>query len=586
MSASDERLEVRDGGSRDQSRSGSGRGGLDTMPRPADGDPLPSAPRGGSGSSSGFSGGGNPFVASKEDSTTPLAGSGVLDDIEGIATGLKEGSWLDVGMSTLAMGADVLGAVVDPLGTLIAWGAGWLIEHFNPMKGWLEQLAGDADQVKANAQTWGNVAEAMGGLAEDLEMDAKGLMADARGAAAMGYLAANGDVSKSLRTAGKAAAAMSGALGVLAVVNKVVHDLVRDAIAAIIGTLASAIIEAVATVGFAIPAIIAQVQIKVGAKAAEMGAKITGLLKSAKSLFKQLTSLKGLLELLKSLLKKGKQGLKGLKNLVKSFGKNADEAAEATRAEKFAGIEHGSRRWDDDSAAKSLADNESIRQHNLTQKRKLLADLDADLRPKGYSSSDLAVPIRTKTLKRMDTDPKVSTLEQADYAQRASDLTKARCEGNLAAEQMGQTALEYHWEENGIHVVEGVGGTGVGPGHVDGLGISKDGSVIHVGEAKGGDSKLKYYDVEGKRVKQGDPWYVGNRLTKDGLFQQKMADNIDIWDDVVSGRRTLSTDVAYGPDGTLDSSSIEMTPMELSQHHMDILDDKIRSLAKGDAADG
>ena len=330
MSTPDERLEVRDSGSGSSSgfsgeagsgypgESFSGSGSSSGFSSEA-GSGYPGESFSGSGSSSGFSGGGNSFVAAKEDSTTPLAGSGVLDDIEGIATGLKEGSWLDVGLSTVAMGADVLGAAVDPLGTLIAWGAGWLIEHFNPMKGWLEQLAGDADQVKANAQTWDNVAKAMDSMAEELEMDAGELMADARGAAASGYSAANGDVSKSLRTAGKAAAAMSMALGVLATVVKVVHDLVRDAIANIIGTLASAIIEAVATVGLAIPAIIAQVQIKVGAKAAEMGAKITGLLKSAKSLFKQLTSLKGLLELLKSLLKKGKQGLKGLKGGAKDF---------------------------------------------------------------------------------------------------------------------------------------------------------------------------------------------------------------------------------------------------------------------------
>ena len=85
MSASDERPEVPDSPSRDRLRQG--EGGLDRLPSPS------------------ADGGGNPFVVPKEDSTTPLAGSGVLDDIEGIAKGLKEGSWLDVGLSTLALGA-------------------------------------------------------------------------------------------------------------------------------------------------------------------------------------------------------------------------------------------------------------------------------------------------------------------------------------------------------------------------------------------------------------------------------------------------------------------------------------------------
>lgn len=572
MSASDERLEVRDGGSRDQSRSGSGRGGLDTMPRPADGDPLPSASRGGSGSSSGFSGGGNPFVASKEDSTTPLAGSGVLDDIEGIATGLKEGSWLDVGMSTLAMGADVLGAVVDPLGTLIAWGAGWLIEHFNPMKGWLEQLAGDADQVKANAQTWGNVAEAMGGLAEDLEMDAKGLMADARGAAAMGYLAANGDVSKSLRTAGKAAAAMSGALGVLATVVKVVHDLVRDAIANIIGTLASAIIEAVVTVGFAIPAIIAQVQIKVGAKAAEMGAKITGLLKSAKSLFKQLTSLKGLLELLKSLLKKGKQGLKGLKDLGKKFlkGKKGTDLKELVKSRK--------RMWTAEKAEKRAKKLIEKGKKANARKKKYIEKIEK----RGLSTSDVSASNCNKTLRKMRKKGK-SIFERKMVQWEANRLSKARVMEKRASEDLGQLGAEY--AANNFHpprhVIPGVGGSGAGNRRFDVLAVDerlknldfieskgvKEGRSPHMGQAT---------DIlpNGQKVKlrQGTPEYLNHIARQDKEFLQLMRDNPEFWRRIKNGDVQLNNVVSVTNTSGLGSTTYKSTPFTLEQRTIDHID--------------
>lgn len=542
------------------------------MPRPADGDPLPSAPRGGSGSSSGFSGGGNPFVASKEDSTTPLAGSGVLDDIEGIATGLKEGSWLDVGMSTLAMGADVLGAVVDPLGTLIAWGAGWLIEHFNPMKGWLEQLAGDADQVKANAQTWGNVAEAMGGLAEDLEMDAKGLMADARGAAAMGYLAANGDVSKSLRTAGKAAAAMSGALGVLATVVKVVHDLVRDAIANIIGTLASAIIEAVVTVGFAIPAIIAQVQIKVGAKAAEMGAKITGLLKSAKSLFKQLTSLKGLLELLKSLLKKGKQGLKGLKDLGKKFlkGKKGTDLKELVKSRK--------RMWTAEKAEKRAKKLIEKGKKANARKKKYIEKIEK----RGLSTSDVSASNCNKTLRKMRKKGK-SIFERKMVQWEANRLSKARVMEKRASEDLGQLGAEY--AANNFHpprhVIPGVGGSGAGNRRFDVLAVDerlknldfieskgvKEGRSPHMGQAT---------DIlpNGQKVKlrQGTPEYLNHIARQDKEFLQLMRDNPEFWRRIKNGDVQLNNVVSVTNTSGLGSTTYKSTPFTLEQRTIDHID--------------
>ena len=562
MSTPDERLEVRDSGSGSSSGFSSEAG-----------SGYPGGSFSGSGSSSGFSGGGNPFVAAKEDSTTPLAGSGVLDDIEGIATGLKEGSWLDVGLSTVAMGADVLGAAVDPLGTLIAWGAGWLIEHFNPMKGWLEQLAGDADQVKANAQTWGNVAEAMDGMAEELELDAGELMADARGAAASGYSAASGDVSKSLRTAGKAAAAMSGAMGVLATVVKVVHDLVRDAIAAIIGTLASAIIEAVATVGLAIPAIIAQVQIKVGAKAAEMGAKITGLLKSAKSLFKQLTSLKGLLELLKSLLKKGKQGLKGLKDLGKKIlkGKKGTDLKEL--------VKNGKRMWTPEKAQKRARKLVKKGKKANARKKKYIEKI----KNRGLSTSDVSRKNIDDTLRGM-ADKGDSLLKRKMVRWEANRLSKARAAEKAASEDLGQLGAEFFEEQAGRHVVPSVGGSGVGARHFDRVSVDTQLNELHFVEAKGGKSRLGYaHDIlpdgsRGARLKQGTPEYLNHIARQDDDFARLMADNPDFWDDVKKGKVSLHNTVSKTPTADLNGIKYTSSTFSLEQRTIQEIDKKIKQM--------
>ena len=248
----------------------------------------------------------NPLVAGREESRSAVSGSGVVEDIWGIAHGLSEGSWLETGLSSVSLVADAVGVGVDPLGTLIAWGAGWLIDHFGPLKSWMDEFLGDADSVRADAATWSNVAQAMGECADALEGDEKNLMGEQVGATATAYRASNQDTISALRTASGAADAMGKATSVLAEVVGLVHDLLRDAISAIVGTLASAIIEAIATFGLAIPLIIAQVQVKVGAKATEMAAHVTGVLKSARALAHNLTHLSGLLDMLRGMLTRAK----------------------------------------------------------------------------------------------------------------------------------------------------------------------------------------------------------------------------------------------------------------------------------------
>ena len=305
-------------------------------------DTRPGTGAGGSPSSSPSSSL-NPLVAGREESRSAVSGSGVVEDIWGICHGLSEGSWLETGLSSVSLVADAVGVGVDPLGTLIAWGAGWLIDHFGPLKSWMDQFLGDADSVRADAATWSNVAWAMGECADSLEQDERGLMGEQVGATATAYRASNADTVSALRTASGAADAMSRATSVLAEVVGLVHDLLRDAISAIVGTLASAIIEAIATCGLAIPLIIAQVQVKVGAKATQMAAKVTGALKSARSLAKQLSSARGLLELLRSLLSRGKRAVLGIVEFFKDGRRKAREL--------FERITHGSKpHWDEDGA--------------------------------------------------------------------------------------------------------------------------------------------------------------------------------------------------------------------------------------------
>ena len=52
-------------------------------------------------------------------STEELAGSGLLEDLDGLNKSMSSGSWLGTGLSGLAVVGDIVGMMVDPIGTLI-----------------------------------------------------------------------------------------------------------------------------------------------------------------------------------------------------------------------------------------------------------------------------------------------------------------------------------------------------------------------------------------------------------------------------------------------------------------------------------
>ena len=93
----------------------------------------------------------NPLVAQAHSSTTWYTGLGLVEDAALISNGIKDDSWVDGSLGGVGAGLDVLGMVIDPLGSLVAWGVGWLMEHVQPLKDALDWLAGQPDEI-AGAQ--------------------------------------------------------------------------------------------------------------------------------------------------------------------------------------------------------------------------------------------------------------------------------------------------------------------------------------------------------------------------------------------------------------------------------------------------
>lgn len=241
-------------------------------------------------------------------------GGGALEDIAGIKSAIDNGSWVQGGLSTVSLVADTASMFIDPLGTALSWGVGIIMDHCDPLRGWLQKLAGNKDEVLAKANTWRNIACQLEENAKRLDTNVASFTQYSRGQAANAFTKKAGGVSTILNGAAMGARGLAEGLNVLASIVDVVYSMVRDAISQIIGTFISAVIQAVLTAGLALAELIPEITAKVGAWATKLGASIKDLVSSAGKLKNLFTHGR---EAINSLMTKIKEGFAGIKTAAR-----------------------------------------------------------------------------------------------------------------------------------------------------------------------------------------------------------------------------------------------------------------------------
>ena len=248
----------------------------------------------------------NPLVAQRQDTTSTLSGAGVFDDIQQLSEAIDNKSWVSGALAGVALGVDTIAYVSDPLGTLMAWGIGWLFDHIQPFKDWLLQLAGDADQLRANGQTWKNVSATLKAAADNIEKDVRSSFPEGSftGSTATAYFAASGATTKGIAMTGALSGAVGTAYDVCAVIIQFVHDFVRDAISQVVASILSYAVELVASFGTAFPLVMEQISTKVASLMSGVSKRISALKESLSNLGAKLTNADQLLKSLKEWLHK------------------------------------------------------------------------------------------------------------------------------------------------------------------------------------------------------------------------------------------------------------------------------------------
>ena len=198
------------------------------------------------------------IVAPAADTATPLSGTFLLEDIQQLVLALRRHDWVDALFVGWIGVRDLADTVVDPIGTAKAVSVGWLLDHMEPLKTWFNVLAGDAGAVAGACVTWQNISARLQQVAQDLVRIAAAL--DGQTSETVERLVALlAGLAPWVQVLADLASAIADALGVASSIVQRAHDMVRDALARLVGSLVSAQAELESTGGAALPVVIVQV---------------------------------------------------------------------------------------------------------------------------------------------------------------------------------------------------------------------------------------------------------------------------------------------------------------------------------------
>ena len=247
------------------------------------------APSGGSGSGGASMG---PSYAASPSERSILSGAGILDSGSTTIAALCEGNWVDAALSGVSTVLDAAATVADPLGSLLAAGIGWALDHLNPIKEWFNDVAGNPEAVSAKGESWGNIAGGLDPLAESWQTSLDNI-AWMSGGAISSYKAQADARIASLRQLKGSSEGAQEALVVVSSIVAFVHSFLRDILSSLVGAILSWIAQSVLSLGTLIPWVVGQIATRIASVVGKCARYITALTRSGSELTTLLKALKG-----------------------------------------------------------------------------------------------------------------------------------------------------------------------------------------------------------------------------------------------------------------------------------------------------
>ena len=199
---------------------------------------LPSTGSGSGGTST------NPLFSGGTQRSTGRSGANLLGDVSSLEKDISSGSWMQAGMAGMNVVQDIAGILSNPVGAIMQFGFGFLMNAIKPLQQAIGWLVGNPGQVSAYGNQWHGVAQSVTQLGNTFSSTLAKDTANWTGRSADGYRAYANDKINTLGAVATATKAIGNATQVIGQlvqkVEKIIKDLVSQAMGKIIQTAMSA----------------------------------------------------------------------------------------------------------------------------------------------------------------------------------------------------------------------------------------------------------------------------------------------------------------------------------------------------------
>ncbi|QUG99505.1 hypothetical protein HUO13_00635 [Saccharopolyspora erythraea] len=210
------------------------------------------------------------------------AGAGIVDSARATWTAFSNEDWGEFAASGGVLALDAMITAIDPIGSALAAGVGWLMEHLYPLREALDFVAGDPNAIKEGADTWQEVKADLEKLAGEIPGQVQAHTAEWSGPACNTYLQRSKELAEGVEAMSVSAGTASGAIATAGTMVATCRGLIRDIIAAVVAELIKGALAALAgsvvSFGATVAGYLGYAAGRVGMTLAKIATKISQLL--------------------------------------------------------------------------------------------------------------------------------------------------------------------------------------------------------------------------------------------------------------------------------------------------------------------
>ncbi|HEX4724539.1 MAG TPA: hypothetical protein VH333_18610 [Pseudonocardiaceae bacterium] len=363
--------------------------------------------------------------------TTDFEGAGLFSDAASTINDVSSSQGWKSGaaeMDIVGDGLDALGVAIDPFGSLLGAGIGWLIEHIGFLKKPLDYLAGDPEEVTAKQQTWENIAKALNDAAARYKQSAQSMAGANQGAAVSGVNSTADNFTSVLTGAAGHASDAATAMKVAGIVVGTTRGMIRDSLSQFAGDAIVKWIAATAAAFFTFGATEAAFVVDEVAEGASLAAENAG---KVSKVVQALEKLKGGAKDSSSALEKASDSIAkdAGKDVTETAGKDATETAakDAGRTKPNDTGETTTTSSASDTGATAHTDDANTAPSDTSETPDSATPQPADTGATAHTDDDATAPTTTAestTPSSADTDTSAPTsTPEGDTAPKTTDET-------------------------------------------------------------------------------------------------------------------------------------------------------------------